>query len=85
MFQNVIYLFNYYLDIFKNNPNTYAKRFYDNLFPVSDDFSFMTKSIEKLINKIDQNKQNNLYKKLLDSLDYVFRRRNCCSFFIKNL
>ena len=46
----------------------YAEEFYECLFPDSEDFAFILKSIEKVLNEIE-GKYFNLKKHLLESED----------------
>lgn len=62
--------------VYQNQSYTQANHFFSCLFPVSDDFAFLTSSLQSMILK-NQN-QPTFLKKLQEKLDYVKRREMCC-------
>ncbi len=66
----------YSVAVYQNQSYTQANHFFSCLFPVSDDFAFLTSSLQSMILK-NQN-QPTFLKKLQEKLDYVKRREMCC-------
>jgi len=68
---------NYYillLEIYDEQPITYAEEFLENLFPVSDEFEFLIEQIDFIINGLKPDELPTLRKKMIEKKDYVKRR-----------
>jgi len=76
-------LVHFILEIYHQQPITYAEQFLENLFPVSDKFEFLLENIELILVELGADELPTLRKKLIEKKDYVIRRQNIAKLYVQ--
>lgn len=84
MLKYAILYFDVLLNVSRSRDNEFSKTFQNCLFPITDDFGFLEKRLEQLLEQCEE-KDMSVEKFLKEKLDEMRRRMNCCERFVKEM